>query len=77
MATVLCSKHFLLIYSARQSLLDLPSPTRKADYIYRSRDESPYQICLLLNLYLAWGLLSFVLQEGKHVPAGKKSYVAI
>lgn len=73
----LCSQHFLPIYSARQSLLDLPSPTRKPDYIYRSRAESPYQTCLLLNLYLAWGLLSPVLQEGKHVPAGKKSYTAI
>lgn len=74
---VLCSQHFLLIYSAMQNLLDLPSPNRKPDYIYRSRDESPYQTCLLLNLYLACGLLSSMLQEEKHVPAGKKPYVAI
>lgn len=76
---VLCSQHFLLICSARQSRLDLLSPTRKPDYIYRSRDEThacPCQTRLLLNLYVAWGLLSSVLPEGKHVPAGKKPYVA-
>lgn len=33
--------------------------------------------CCLICIWLGDGLLSSVLQEGKHVPAGKKPYVAI
>lgn len=68
---------FLLICSTRQSLLNLLSPTRNHNYIYRRREEHSTAPTWLPCSLSGMGIAVICAAEGKHVAtADKKPYAA-